>query len=235
MLAQVESKINELNKQQIVEYYKKREEDLINWGLVTPKTKKQKSTALIVTDDEYEALVKAHTQVGKVGRNTVAEILNKASLAIVVLGVIFGIALYVASDSLSLVFGSISVVVSLAFALIFKGIAEGIKLIQQMSDRESIFRPSQEVILNVLAQAKAQAAAEAAKKAADEAAKKAAKEAAQKAKEEKAKDEKAAPVEEVKKEDKKEEAPAEPPVITSVTSTPEIPDQPAFPEQPVFK
>lgn len=216
MLAQVENKINELNKQQIVEYYKKREEDLVNWGLVTEKTKKQKSTPLIVTDDEYEALVKAQTQVGKVGRNTIGAILDKASIASVVLGIMFGFSLYKGSDSLGLIYGSIALVAALAFALIFKALAEGIKLIQQISDRENIFRPSQEVILNVLAQAKAQAAAEAAKKAAQQAAAKPAP--APQEKEEKTETPK-----------KKTEAP----VISSTAD--QIPDQPAFPEQPVFK
>lgn len=157
MLAQVENKINELNKQQIVEYYKKREDDLVNWGLVTKKGKKKKEVPLIITDDEYEALVKAHTSVGKVGRNTVAQVLNIVAIAAIVAGVMFGFAFYSLSDGVGFLGATAIFVVSIFMALVLKGIAEAIKLIQQVSDNESIFRPSQEVILNVLSQTQPQA------------------------------------------------------------------------------
>ena len=54
MLEQVELKIQELQKAQAEEYYKKKEADLRTWGLVSKK-ENGKSTPLVVTDQEYDA------------------------------------------------------------------------------------------------------------------------------------------------------------------------------------
>lgn len=160
MLAQVENKINELNKQQIVEYYKKREEDLVNWGIVTKKGKKKKEVPLIITDDEYEALVKAHTQVGKSGRNSMAQLLSHVATAMVVAGIMFAFAFYQLSADIGFIGATAIIVVAIFMALVLKGVSEAIKLLQQVSDNEVLFRPTQEVILNVLAQTQPQSQAE---------------------------------------------------------------------------
>ena len=58
MLEQVENKIQELQRLQKEEYYKKKDEDLLEWGLTSKKDGKKK-IPVIVTDDEYEALIEA--------------------------------------------------------------------------------------------------------------------------------------------------------------------------------
>ena len=56
MLEQVEKKIEELKKTQAREYYKKKEADLEAWGLASKK-EGNKRIPIIVTNDEYEALI----------------------------------------------------------------------------------------------------------------------------------------------------------------------------------
>ncbi len=142
MLAQVEKKIHELNKQQIQEYYKKRESDLISWGLVGKGSKDDKETPLPVSDDDYESLVLAASTVGRAGRNPVAHVLNVAATCMVFFGIIFGFVFLQTTSNLSIAYASMVVVASLAVGLIFRGISEAIKLLQQIVDRVGIYKPT---------------------------------------------------------------------------------------------
>ncbi|MBO7320145.1 MAG: hypothetical protein J6V06_09040, partial [Clostridia bacterium] len=120
MLEQVELKIQELQKAQADEYYKKKEEDLRSWGLVSKK-ENGKVTPLVVTDEEYDALIKASNGVGKSGRNTIAVLLNALAIAVIVVAVIAGFVLEALSDDLGFVYMSIAFVVGLVFAAVLKG------------------------------------------------------------------------------------------------------------------
>ena len=89
MLEQVENKIQELKKLRAEEYYKKKDADLKAWGL-TAKVDGKKVTPIIVTDEEYEELVKASNGVGKTGRNPVANMLNILAWLIIVVSAVAG-------------------------------------------------------------------------------------------------------------------------------------------------
>ncbi len=142
MLEQVELKIQELEKAQAEEYYKKKEADLRTWGLVSKK-ENGKTTPLVVTDQEYDALIKASNGVGRSGRNSIAVLLNALAIAIIVVAVIAGFVLEALSDELGFVYMSLSFVIGLVFAAILKGVAEAVRLLQQIVDEKPIRIPTE--------------------------------------------------------------------------------------------
>lgn len=142
MLEQVELKIQELQKAQAEEYYKKKEADLNSWGLVSKK-ENGKVTPLVVTDEEYDALIKASNGVGSSGRNTIAVLLNALSVAVIVVSVIAGFVLEALVDELSFVYMSLSFVIGIVFAAILKGVAEAVRLLQQIVDDKPIRIPTE--------------------------------------------------------------------------------------------
>ena len=142
MLEQVELKIQELEKAQAEEYYKKKEADLRTWGLVSKK-ENGKTTPLVVTDQEYDALIKASNGVGRSGRNSIAVLLNALAIAVIVVAVIAGFVLEALSDELGFVYMSIAFVIGLVFAAILKGVAEAVRLLQQIVDEKPIRIPTE--------------------------------------------------------------------------------------------
>ena len=142
MLEQVQAKINELQKLQAEEYYKKKEADLREWGLVAKK-ENGKTTPIVVTDEEYFALIKASNGVGKSGRNGVAVLLNALSLSVVVVAAIAGFVLESLSDELGFVYMSLCFVVGIVLAALLKGVAEAVRLIQQLIDEKPLQAPTE--------------------------------------------------------------------------------------------
>lgn len=140
MLEQVENKIQELKKIRAEEYYKKKDADLKSWGL-TAKTDGKKVTPIIVTDEEYEELVKASNGVGKIGRNSVAIMLNVLAIGVLIVGVIVGILVADLSDNSSIICFTASVAIAAIIAIIFRGIAEAIRLLQQIIDAKPLEKP----------------------------------------------------------------------------------------------
>ncbi len=140
MLQQVELKIKQLKERQAEEFYKKKDEDLQAWGLSSKKNGK-KVTPIIVTDDEYEALIKEANGVGSTTRNSTANLLKTLSVVVIVLGVLGGIALWFSSDSLGFVWFTVAIVASLIVAVLFKGLGEAIGLLQQLLDLKPLRRP----------------------------------------------------------------------------------------------
>lgn len=142
MLEQVELKIQELQKAQAEEYYKKKEADLRSWGLVSKK-ENGKVTPLVITDEEYDALIKASNGVGKSGRNTIAVLLNALAIAVILVSVIAGFVLETLADELGFVYMSLSFVIGIVFAAILKGVAEAVRLLQQLVDEKPIRIPTE--------------------------------------------------------------------------------------------
>ena len=142
MLEQVQAKITELQKIQAEEYYKKKEADLRAWGLVSKK-ENGKVTPIIVTDEEYNALIKASNGVGKSGRNSVAVLLNALAVAVLVVAAIAGFVLESLSAELGFVYMSICFVVGIVFAAILKGVAEAVRLLQQIIDEKPVQAPTE--------------------------------------------------------------------------------------------
>ena len=145
MLEQVENKIQELKKLRTEEYYKKKEEDLKAWGLTT-KVDGKKVTPIIVTDEEYEELVKASNGVGKVGRNTVANMLSIFSWLILIIGAIAGAVAASLADDYAIIAFTLSIGIAAIIAVIFTGLAEAIKLLQQLLDGKTLEKPDPSLI-----------------------------------------------------------------------------------------
>ena len=140
MLEQVEQKIQELKKLQAEEFYKKKDTDLSTWGLTSKKNGK-KSTPIIVTDDEYEALIKASNGVGKSGRNPVANTLKAFSVASVIVSVVAGVTAWFSAKEMGFIWFSIAVLAGIVVSLIFHGLSEAIRLLQQILDQKPLRRP----------------------------------------------------------------------------------------------
>ncbi len=153
MLEQVENKILELKKIQAEEYYKRKDADLQAWGL-TYKTDGNKVTPIIVTDEEYEALIKASNGVDRVGRNPFAKTLNVLSYISASAGAVSGAVVAALSDELAFVYFTLCLVAGLVVGVIFKGMSEILKLLQQIIDSKPNEKP--EDIAIAAEQAKAQ-------------------------------------------------------------------------------
>ena len=145
MLEQVENKIQELKKLRAEEYYKKKDEDLKAWGL-TAKVDGKKVTPIIVTDEEYEELVKASNGVGKTGRNAVANMLNILAWLVIVVGAVAGAVAAALSENYAVVAFTVSVIIAAIVAVIFAGLAEAIKLLQQLLDGKTLERPDPSLV-----------------------------------------------------------------------------------------
>ena len=137
MIDKVEAKIAELKKQQREEYYRKKEADLVQWGL-GPQKKGKKSAPIVVTDEEYEALIDASSGVGMPTRNGFARVLNIAALIVAVAGIIIGFVVANLHEEMSFPIFMGAVVAAVLVALIFLGIGEALRLLQQIADMQRI-------------------------------------------------------------------------------------------------
>ncbi len=133
MLTQVENKIKELKTLKSKEYYKQKDLDLENWGIAR-EGKGKKSPPIAISDEEYEALIKVSNGVGKTGRNKVAINMNKAAFASLIVCIVAGIVAFVVSSSRGFAWMSLWIMAGFAFMGIFKGLAEAIRLLQQILD-----------------------------------------------------------------------------------------------------
>lgn len=137
MLQQVEAKLQELNKKKAEEYYKKKESDLEIWGL----SSKKGEPPLIVSDEEYDALVKASN--GLSSRNGVAVLLNIIAISTMIFSFIGAFLYYILSDSKSLFTAVLIVIGGVIMATALGGIAEAIKLLQQLIDDRPLDVPNE--------------------------------------------------------------------------------------------
>lgn len=145
MSERVEQKIQELKRIQSEEYYKKKDADLYAWEL-TEKNEKGKEVPITITDDEYEALIAASNGVNTLAsRNNVAKGLNVIAVCTIVVGFIIGFALMTFAQNSGFVYFSITMLLSLLMAAMFWGLAEAIKLLQQLIDRKPTERPADSV------------------------------------------------------------------------------------------
>ena len=135
MVDQVENKLRELKKQQREEYYRKKNADLASWGLATRKDG-GRHTPLVVTDEEYDALIDASNGVGMPTRNGFSKALNFVGVALITLGIIIGFLLATMAENLPYVWFIASVAVGAILSILFFGVAEAIRLLQQISDTQ---------------------------------------------------------------------------------------------------
>lgn len=145
MTEKVELKIQELKRIQSEEYYKKKDADLFAWGL-TERDVSGKEVPVAITDEEYEELISAASSVNTVAsRNGVAKALNVVAVCTIVVGFIIGFALMTFAESSKILYISISMLISILIAFMFWGLAEAIKLLQQLIDRKAPERPTEAV------------------------------------------------------------------------------------------
>lgn len=145
MSERVDLKIQELKRIQSEEYYKKKDADLYAWEL-TERNEKGKEVPITISDEEYEALIAASSGVNMLAsRNNVAKALNVVAVATIVIGFIVGFAIMTFTET-NFGFGylSITMLISLLMAAMFWGLAEAIKLLQQILDGKTRERPSAE-------------------------------------------------------------------------------------------
>ena len=143
MSERVDLKIQELKRIQAEEYYKKKDADLYAWEL-TEKNEKGKEVPITISDEEYEALISASNGVNMLAsRNNVAKALNVVAVATIVIGFIVGFALMTfAENGFGFGYLSITMLISVLMAAMFWGLAEAIKLLQQLIDGKTHERPS---------------------------------------------------------------------------------------------
>ena len=143
MTEKVELKLQELKRIQSEEYYKKKDADLFAWGL-TERDVSGKEVPVAITDEEYEELISAASSVNTVAsRNSVAKALNIVAVCTIVVGFIIGFALMTFAESSKILYISVSMLISLLIAAMFWGLAEAIKLLQQLIDRKLPDRPTE--------------------------------------------------------------------------------------------
>ena len=137
MIEPVERKIGQINAQKKKALKKQREENLARWGF-DGKKKNKNDIPLILTDDEYEAVLEAekeYSSMAKTDKNLMANILFAFGIAMLVIGVVAGIVFYQIATDIGFVYLTISIVVGVAVAVLFFGLSEAIKLLQQLVDR----------------------------------------------------------------------------------------------------
>lgn len=140
MLEQVEKKIQDLKNLRAQEYYKKKEEDLKAWGLTT-KADGKKVTPIIVTDEEYEELIKASNGISTAGRNSVANTLRLCAWLVLIVSAVAGAVAAALNEGSVVVPFTVSVIIGAIIALVFFGLSEAIRLLQQLLDSREIEKP----------------------------------------------------------------------------------------------
>lgn len=137
MLQQVDAKLQELNKKKAEAYYKKKESDLEIWGL----TSKKGEPPLIVSDEEYDALVKASN--GLSSRNGVAVLLNIVAITTIIFSFIGAFLFYILADSNQLFYAVLIIICGIILSTVLGGLAEAIKLLQQLIDDKPLDVPNE--------------------------------------------------------------------------------------------
>ena len=138
MIEPVERKIQEINTEKKRALKKQKESNLIRWGF-DGKKKNKNDIPLILTDEEYEAVLEADkslSAVAKTDHNPIANILLGFAIAAIVVGVAIGVVLYEVATDIGFIYLTASIIVGVFVAVLFFGLAEAIKLLQQLVDRD---------------------------------------------------------------------------------------------------
>ncbi len=138
MIEPVERKIQELNIERKKALKKQRDENLMRWGF-DGKKKNKNDIPLILTDEEYEAVLEAdkeYSKVAKTDKNGMAKLLFFFGIAMLVIGLVAGIVAYQLATDIGFIYLSLCVIAGIILSVIFFGLSEAIKLLQQLVDRE---------------------------------------------------------------------------------------------------
>lgn len=138
MIEPVEKKIQEINLKKKKALKKQRDENLIRWGF-DGKKKNKNDIPLILTDEEYDAILeadKAYSSVVKTDKNFLSNFLIILAIVSAVAGVVAGIVLYQVATDIGFIYFTISVVAGAFISVIFCALSEILKLLQQLVDRD---------------------------------------------------------------------------------------------------
>lgn len=138
MIEPVERKIQEINLKKKKALKKQKDENLIRWGFDGKKRNKNE-IPLILTDEEYDAILeadKAYSSAVKTDKNPLANILFIFAIAAAVIGIVAGAVLYQVAADIGFIYFTISVISGFMLAVVFYALAEIIKLLQQLVDRD---------------------------------------------------------------------------------------------------
>lgn len=135
MLSQVESKIQELNEQKRQEYKIRKKTYLEELGVTGDG--KSKSTP-VITDEEFEELLKASFGTKIAGINKTARTMNVCSGLVLALGIVAAIGCAVFAETLGFIYFSVIIFAAILLSLLFRGIGENIRLEQQLIDMKLI-------------------------------------------------------------------------------------------------
>lgn len=138
MIEPVEKKIQEINLKKKNALKKQKDANLIRWGFDGKKRHKN-DIPLILTDEEYEAILEADKDYGasvKSDKNAFANFLTALAVIMVVVGVVAGIVLYQVVEEIGLIYFTVSLFAGVVLGVIFYALAEIIKLLQQLIDRK---------------------------------------------------------------------------------------------------
>lgn len=137
MIEPVERKIQEINLKKKKALKKQRDENLMRWGFDGRK-KSKNDIPLILTDEEYEAILEADKSYGaavKTDKNSLANLLFIFAIAAIVIGIVAGAVLYQIVADIGFIYFTISTIFGIMLSVIFFALAEVIKLLQQLIDR----------------------------------------------------------------------------------------------------
>ena len=138
MIEPVERKIQEINNAKRKALKKQKEQNLLRWGF-DGKKKNKNDIPLILTDEEYDAILaadKEYSAAAKTDRNPVANALLIFSIISVVVGLVTGIVFYQFKPDVGFVYLTISIFIGVVFGVLFYGLSEIVKMLQQLIDKE---------------------------------------------------------------------------------------------------
>lgn len=138
MIEPVEKKIQEINLKKKKALKKQKDENLIRWGF-DGKKKNKNDIPLILTDEEYDAILEADKDYGasvKSDKNPLANFLSVLSVIVVVIGIAAGIVLYQTAADIGFIYFTVSVIAGILLGVIFYALSEILKMLQQLVDRK---------------------------------------------------------------------------------------------------
>lgn len=138
MIEPVEKKIQEINLKKKKALRKQKDQNLLRWGF-DGKRKNKNDIPLILTDEEYNAILeaeKSYSGAVKSDKNPLANLLLVMAVAAVVIGIVAGIVLYQIATDIGFIYFTASVIVGVFTGVILYALSEILKMLQQLVDRD---------------------------------------------------------------------------------------------------
>lgn len=138
MIEPVEKKIQEINLKKKKALKKEKGDNLLRWGF-DGKKKNKNDIPLILTDEEYDAILeaeKSYSGAVKTDKNALANLLSIFAIAAVIIGIVAGIVIYQVASDIGFIYFTLSVIAGIMLGVIFYALSEILKMLQQLVDRD---------------------------------------------------------------------------------------------------